>query len=211
MNILIEKLTETDFPTIFKYDDLSKLDLEKGFLDNLLKESLASNEIIDISNNIFTLNKLYRKHLLSWQVISQKLVPDFYVSLEFVLSDVSWIPEAVYTVTCVTKGEPFFLDTKKYGRYRYINLPAKNLLAGVEEAEDDNGAYKVAKPLKALADIICRDEYNWTTLYPLHESFRIEDEDLETLTAKDFDELQGSCEVKNVEDFLCGIRKELKI
>jgi hypothetical protein len=82
-------------------------------------------------------------------------------------------------------------------------------MAGVHHVEIGAEPHLQAKPLKALADLIFKFNYRWTTIDPLLESLRIEAEDLETLTAADFDEIQGNYEAANVEDFLAGIRKGL--
>jgi len=137
-------------------------------------------------------------------------VPDSYVSMESVLSDISWIPEAVYCVTSVTRGNNRLIETK-FGRYSYVNLPQKEIMAGVRIIDRSPYKYKTASPLKSLADIIYEREYNWTTLEPLYKSFRIEYDNLETLTKEDFDELHETYAVSNVENFLIGIRKELAL
>jgi hypothetical protein len=85
------------------------------------------------------------------------------------------------------------------------------LLASVRKVNSGNNIYYQAKPLKALADYIYVLKYNWRTLEPVIDSLRIERERIETLTSKDFNEIQGNYNSSNVERFLEGIRKELRV
>jgi hypothetical protein len=208
MNTLVEKITQSKITSIFSVKDLLNENYKFEHIEEMLNDAVMNGDIVHIKDDIYTLSKMLRKELIKDEVLAQKLVPDSYVSMEFVLSQISWIPENVYTVTCVTNGENKNINTE-YGRFKYINIQQRNYNAGVENIKIGVYEYKKATPLKALADIICDKGYNWSTLKPLYVSFRIEYDDLETLKANDFDELHETYGVKNVEDFLYGIRKEL--
>lgn len=210
MNALVERIKESEITSIFTPAHLYNFGLDKVEVDEMLREAVVKYDIVHIKDDIYTLGKSLRKEFITDEVLAQKLVPDSYVSREFVLSQISWIPEGVFIVTCVTSGQDQKIDTE-YGRYRYVNLHQKNYMAGVRKYTEGFNSYYKATPLKALADMICEREYYWTTLEPLYESLRIEDWDLETLTGADFDELHGSYGIPFVEDFLYGIRKELSV
>jgi hypothetical protein len=208
MNELVKKIITSDITSIFTARDLYNAGFNRVYVDEMLQEAVMRYDIINIKDDIYTLGKMLRKEFITDEVLAQKLVPDSYVSLEFVLSQISWIPEAVYVVTCVTRDKSKRIETQ-FGRYEYVTLPIKEHLAGVRNYVEGINEYKKASPLKALADIICERDYNWTTLEPLYESFRIEYDNLETLTKEDFEELHETYGVSNVESFLVGIRKEL--
>ena len=207
---LMENIKQSDITSIFTTGDLYKFGYEEPYVREMLQKAVMNGEIIHIKDDIYTLGRMLRKELIDNQVLAQKLVPQSYVSMEYVLSHVSWIPESVYVVTCVTRGKNRNFNTE-FGRYEYINLPQKNYNAGVRHFVDGIYEYYKATPLKALADMIYERNYNWTTLRPLYESLRIEDDDLETLTSEDFDELHETYGIARVENFLCGIRKELSL
>ena len=194
--------------SVFFLKDLNNFGFEKKYLDEMLNELVIKSEIYHIKNNIYTLGRILRKELVSEQILSNMLVNESYISMEFVLSQISWIPENVYVITCVTNRNSMKINTK-YGNFEYINILQKNYFAGVNKYTENGYSFYKAKPLKALADMIYDRKYNWNSLHPLHNSLRIEYEDLETLTKDDFDELQGVYNDKNVENFLYGIRKEL--
>jgi len=83
---------------------------------------------------------------------------------------------------------------------------------GVETVSIDGQSALQAQPLKALADYVYAHKMEWTDREPLIESLRIEEEELVTLTAGDFESIQGNyCTAKNVESFLAGLRKDLKV
>ena len=206
----MENIKQSDITSLFTAKDLYKFGYKEPYIDEMLQEAVMKGEIIHIKDNIYTLSRTLRKELIDNEVLAQKLVPQSYVSMEYVLSKISWIPESVYVVTCVTKGKNKSFDTE-FGKYDYIHIPQKNFNAGVRHFVDGIYEYYRAVPLKALADIIYESSYNWTTLRPLYESLRIEYEDLETLTSKDFDELHETYGIAHVENFLYGIRKELSL
>jgi hypothetical protein len=210
MNTLVEKIIESEISSLFTLEDCINLGISRNSVEEMAREAVMNNEIIQIKDNIYTVSRMLRKELIIDEVLAQKLVPDSYVSMESVLSDISWIPEAVYCVTSVTRGDNKLIETK-YGRYSYVNLPQKKNMAGVRIIDRGVYKYKTASPLKSLADIIYERKYNWTTLEPLYKSFRIEYDNLETLTKNDFDELHETYGVSNVENFLVGIRKELAL
>ena len=50
---------------------------------------------------------------------------------------------------------------------------------------------------------------DWCGAEPLEESLRIERDSLDTLTAEDFNELEGVYKSRKARNFLDGLRKEL--
>jgi hypothetical protein len=205
---LMENIKQSNITSLFTSGDLYKFGYKEPYVSERLQKAVMDCEIINIKKDIYTLGTMLRKELVDNRVLAQMLVPLSYVSMEHVLSEVSWIPESVYVVTSVTQGENKYIETE-YGRYDYINIPSKKFYAGVRHITEGVYEYNQAVPLKALADIIFERKYNWTTLKPLYESLRIEDDDLENLTGSDFDELHETYGISNVENFLYGIRKEL--
>jgi hypothetical protein len=211
MNELIENIKKSNIKSVFSLNDLYEFGLEKEYVDEKLDELVRKYDVFHVQNDIFILGKTLRKELVSEEVLAQKLVPESYVSMEFALSQISWIPENVYVVTCVTKGNHKNINTEKFGYYEFINISQKSYSVGVKKYSNGNNYFYKANPLKALADIIYERRYEWKTLKPLNESLRIENDYLESLTKEDFDELHDNYSERNVEDFLCGIRKELRL
>jgi len=211
MNVLVEKIKQPDFPIFFTKNDLAKLSIGGSKLDKLFEESLKNSYIIHIYNDIYTLSKKYRRALISEGVLAQMIVPNSYTSTYYVLSDEAWVPEAVYNVTSITECKNMTIRTKNFGIYDYYNLYNYIQTAGIYDHETSNGIYRRAKPLRALCDYIYMHEKQWTNIEDLDINLRLDIDELEQLKKEDFDELQGTFKVKNVEIFLTGIRKELKL
>ena len=207
---LMENIKQSKITSLFSAGDLYKFGYKEPYVSERLQKAVMNSEIIHIKKDVYALGVMLRKELVDNRVLAQMLFPRSYVSMEHVLSKISWIPESVYVVTSVTQGENNYIETE-YGRYDYVKLPQRKFYAGVRHIVEGIYEYNKAVPLKALADIIYRNKYEWTTLKPLHESLRIEYDDLETLTSSDFDELHETYGIINVEKFLYGIRKELAL
>jgi hypothetical protein len=116
---------------------------------------------------------------------------------------------------CIRDSQRYLKKTfeirTEFARFSYTAIRQKDLFCGTELIELAEYSFREAKPLKALADYVYNIGYEWTTTHPLTKSLRIDIENLETLTAEDFDELQGNYGVPIVENFLEGIRKELRV
>jgi hypothetical protein len=136
---------------------------------------------------------------------------DSYISLETALWLEGWIPDYVDEIASVTSRPSSLLKTDM-GRFSYTYILQKNLFSGVRDPGQGQSPNRQAKPLKALADCVYDHNYSFISLNGLVNSSRIELERLETLTALDFDEIQGNYEAAPyVETFLDGIRKELRV
>jgi hypothetical protein len=199
-----------DLPPVFTVEDVKRLEPEDNVRHCQMRRAMVRGDIIRIRRGYYTLNTEYQRGLPSGFVLAQKFVPDSYISMETALSDIQWIPEAVYVVGSTTNNKKQTLKTV-YGLYLYYTIPQKDLYAGTVRNEYLGEYYREAKPLKALADYVYYRKEEWTTLDPLVNSLRIEIDDLETLRGVDFNELEGNYESSLVEKFLSGIRKELRV
>ena len=211
MNKLVERLRKDDFPVLFGLDDLYKLEFDKNVILNMFNEAIKYEWINNVYEDIYILGIMYQKIIIDNEAIAQKIVPNSYVSLNTILSQQSWIPEAVFTTTSVTEGEKCIIKTNGYGKYSYRKLYDKVNMAGIYTVEDESGKYKVAKPLRALCDLIRLYNEKWNSVEEIHDTLRIDYADFEDLTAADFDELQGTFNIENIETMLWGIRSDLKI
>jgi hypothetical protein len=140
--------------------------------------------------------------------LARKFVPDSYISFETALWDAGWIPDFVFEIASVSI-KPLNMIITDFARFSYANIEQKDIFSGIEKIIAGSDYYLEAKPLKALADYVCLANYDWNTIKPLTGSLRIDIENLESLTASDFDEIQENYDIPRVERFLSGIRKEL--
>lgn len=178
-------------------------------LDGLIKRAVGEGEVIRYRRGLYGLAPRYariRPHPFS---LAQLLHGPSYLSLEAALAHHGWIPEAVYTVTCVTASRSRSFETS-LGLFSYTRIPQERLFAGVrQETASDGGVFFVATPLKALADYVYVHRPSWDSREAAQESLRIEDGDLQTLNADMLEELDDVYRDKTVLRFLQNLGKEL--
>ena len=211
MNNLINIFKDKNIPVLFTLKDLNKLNINNNKLEELFNEAIMKYQIYNVYNDIYTLARNYRGTLISEGVLAQKIYPNSYASLLYVLSSESWIPEAVYNVTSVIEGKEIIVDTEKFGSFIYSNVCNKLIYNGVYQIETKTGIYLRAKPLKALCDYICKFGHNWDGMEMAYDYLRVKYNKIKELKSKDFDEIQGSYNINNVETFLKNLKGELNL
>jgi hypothetical protein len=212
MNKLVERLREDDFPVLFTFKDFEKAGYDKNEYNMYLNEGISEGYIDRVYNDIYTLMAKYRERGIPKGILSQMIEPNSYISLYYVLCEYSWIPEFVFSATSVTTEKSYNIETGKYGTFIYKNIYNKLPEKGIYEEKESNGKYKTAKPLRALCDLMYLRNAHWNSIDNLYEVLRIDYDSLEEdLKSEDFDELQGSFGIKNIEYFLECIRKELRL
>jgi hypothetical protein len=211
MNELVNYILRNDnFPILFSFNDFEKIGYKKDEFDKCVSEGIAEKYIDYVYNDIYTIDVKYRKKVIPQGILAQKIVPDSYISMYYVLCDYNWIPEMIFSITSVTKGNDRLIDTSRYGTYIYTNVYEELSVAGIHN--DEKEGYKIATPLRALCDLMYFMKKEWISTDSLYEVLRIDKNSLEeTLSSKDFDELQGAFGIKSIEKFLDGIRKELTL
>jgi len=213
MNELVNYVLNNDtFPILFTYKDFEKVGYTQDSYLSFIDEATKMKYINCVYNNIFTLNEKYQNKIIPKGTLSQMIEPNSYISMYYVLWDCDMIPESVFSITSVTSYREEIIDTDKYGTYIYKKLYEKTPTAGIYIQNNFNGQYKIAKPLRALCDMVYFMKKSWTNIDSLYQVLRIDKDSLEeNITNSDFDELQGAFGIKNIENFLQGIRKELQI
>lgn len=173
------------------------------------KRALKSGDFIRLRRGLYALAPYLRKRPVEAHLVAQDVYGPSYVSLETSLSMHGWIPEGVFSTSCVTSRPPLSIRTP-LGYLDYERSRQRTLFAGVRRYIVPMGdAFYLATPLKALADYVDVYEKDWTGTNPLSGSLRIEADSLAELTSADFDELEGVYHEKRTARFLAGLRKEL--
>jgi len=111
-------------------------------------------EIIRIKKGLYVSSPAIHKQLLSRELIANHLYGPSYVSLETALSFYGIIPERTETMRSIT-----FKRSKKFktslGLFEYQSIPSKIYPIGFrQEFVQDNYAYLIATPEKALCDLL---------------------------------------------------------
>jgi len=180
-------------------------------LDALLKRAVAKREIWRIHRGLYCLADRHARSKVNPLELAQRIHGPSYVSLETALAYHGWIPEGVQAITSTALGRSRTFDTP-VGLFSFTRVPQRKLLAGVRRVSDDEGgAFFLATPLKALADLVYAQRRDWHSTTPLVESLRVEEESLAELTSETFDEVMPAYKPGRVSRFLYGLRKELEL
>lgn len=211
MNKLVRTIFETFENPVFSVADIKNIEPKDTIRYGLIKRAMKSGDLIQIKRGLYTLSSVLRKQPLNLPALANRLYYPSYVSFEYALSAHGWIPESVIALTCATSKNPTVFDTQ-VGLFSYKRVPQVTFFNGVEVVDSNEGSHLQALPLKALADYIYVHKLNWTNSEPLIKSLRIEEEDLATLTAHDFEDIQGNYPAApHVETFLTGLKKDLNL
>lgn len=196
---------------VFSASDLQNIEPNDNIRYGLVKRAMEDGDLVQIRRGLYTLSPPLRRQPVNRASLANRVYYPSYVSMEYALSSHGWIPEGVTTVTCATSKNPVDYDTP-LGRFTYKRIPQSLFFCGVEVVSVDGECTLQALPLKALADYVYTRKLEWTDSEPLIESLRIEEDDLKTLTARDFESIQGNYRTAPaVEAFLAGLRKDLKL
>ncbi|OZA16658.1 MAG: hypothetical protein B7X90_17600, partial [Novosphingobium sp. 17-62-19] len=137
--------------------------------------------------------------------VAQALLPGSYISFESALAYHGWIPEAVLVTASVTPGRKTLeIPATEFGSFKYHPLAIADycFLGGVERVTFDKLTAFVARPLRALMDLVALRKVEWSSLDWLTNGMRIDDEALLALTQKDFAAVKSVYKHKAVNAFL---------
>lgn len=212
MNCLVEKMLQRPSLKVFTFGDVVNLfpNAGRNAVYAHVQRALKSGELVQIRRGLYHLSPQISHFLISEGVLANLIYGPSYVSFESALGYHGWIPEAVQTCASVTSLRPRRFETV-HGLFSYTLIKQTPLMAGVLTGDDGRGSFLVASPLKALADMVASRGLDWSDSRPLVESMRIEPDDLETLTAEDFESLEGVYYSKMARRFLAGLRKDLEV
>jgi predicted transcriptional regulator of viral defense system len=180
-------------------------------LNALLKRAVARREVWRVHRGLYCLADRYTRGRVNPLELAQRIHGPSYVSLETALSHHGFIPEAVHAVTSVAPGRARSFDTP-VGLFSFTPVPQRSLLSGVRRAAvEGGGAFFLATPLKALADLVYVQRCEWRSAAPVVQSLRVDHESLAALTGELFDEVMSAYRPGRVSRFLAGLRKDLKL
>ena len=168
----------------------------------LIKRAIAGGEILNIRRGLYCLAPEYQKKPVTIYSLAQRIYGPSYISLETALSYHGWIPEAVYTCTCVSYRNAKEFETP-LGLFSYKHIPQCTFYFGVERCEDENGnVFFMASPAKSLADYVYIHRLNWMDIHEAAENMRIDTQDLMSVKARELSDLIENYKNSRVKRFL---------
>jgi len=175
----------------------------------LVKRAIASNDIIHIRRGLYVLSKKHQKAGINLFELAQAVYGPSYVSLESALSYHGWIPESVPTITsvCLNRSKEF---STPMGVFSYSRLPKFNYI-GVERISSGKTSFLMAKPSRALVDMVNIYKKDWKGINPLISSLRIEQGDLKKMNKEILLQLKNKKLSQRVTLFINGLMKDLEL
>ncbi|NOQ46641.1 MAG: hypothetical protein GQ559_08230 [Desulfobulbaceae bacterium] len=179
----------------------------------LVNRALKTGELLRLQRGLYLLNDRYRDFHCHPFALAQALAPGSYISFETALAYHGWIPEAVYITASVVPGRKSRrYEHAKMGCYSFNPLTIQQgyFLELVNRHQIDGQTMLVARPCRALMDLICLQKLEWHGMGWLTESLRIDLEFLHTITATDIRTLKLVYKHKRVKSFLSLLAQELQ-
>ena len=181
---------------------------------NLVNRAMKAGELIRLRRGLYMLPDKYRSKPCHPDALAQRLVPGSYVSLETALSFHGWIPEAVYTTASVVPGRKSKdFNCEFLGRFTFhpLAIQAGYFLELVERVQLGEQAVLMARPVRALLDLVCLKKMDWQGLAWLVQGMRIDEEMLNRVSAAELGILKKVYKHKRVKDFITELEIALGV
>lgn len=179
---------------------------------SLVNRALKAGELLRLRRGSYVLDKRFRDYPSHPFALAQAFVPGSYVSFETALAHHGWIPEAVYAVACVTPGRKSTrYEHPLFGSFSFHPLAIQpgRFLERVERHQLTHQTVLIARPVRALMDLVCLRKVAWQGMDWLVEGLRIEYELLRDITSADIRALDEVYKQKRVREFLESFAREL--
>lgn len=173
-----------------------------------VNRALKKGTLVQLRRGVYLIGKPFRKCASSNFEIAHSIYGPSYISFESALFYHQWIPEAVYTTTCATAKRAKEFETP-LGVFRYVHVPEHLCYLGVQRVGNDDQAFYIADPWKAIADHYYVYNREWEHPKDLSMDMRIE---LDAMMESDLTALRTLSQhyqSKKVQRFLCKILRSL--
>jgi len=176
----------------------------------LVNRALNAGELYRLSRGRYLLADRFRDYPGHPFALAQAFVQGSYVSFETALAYHGWIPEAVYTTSCVTPGrKTLVFESGKFGRFSFhpLAVNTSRFLELVQRVQITQQTILVAEPLRAMMDLVCLRKTQWLGLEWLIEGLRIDEEYLKSIKQSDLDTLMLVYKQNRVKSFLKSLAR----
>ena len=181
---------------------------------NLVNRAIKTEELSRFQRGLYMLNDRFRDFPCHPFVLAQAVEPGSYVSFETALAYHGWVPEAVFiTASVVPHRKSRKIEHKKMGNFNFLPLAIQKeyFLELVSRHQVNGQTMLIAKPCRALIDLVCirkspRVEMDW-----LLDGLRIDPESLNAITTDDIKILKLIYKHKRVKSYLTHLIRELSL
>jgi hypothetical protein len=181
---------------------------------SLVNRAIKSSELSRFQRGLYMLNELLRDFPCHPFILAQAIAPGSYISFETALAYHSWIPEAVFTTASVVPGRKSRqFEYEKMGVFNFqpLAIQREYFLELVTRHQRNGQTMLVAKPCRALMDLVCLRKLSWEGMGWLLEGLRIDPELLASITGNDIKILKLIYKHKKVKSYLSYLSRELSL
>ncbi len=214
MNTLTNKIIEQGLANrILKVSQLKRLvtgSAQRRY--SLVNRAIKTGELSRFQRGLYMLNERFRDYPCHPFVLAQAIEPGSYISFETALAYHGWIPEAVFTTASVIPGRKSQqFEHEKMGIFNFQSLAVQReyFLELVNRYKINGQTMLVAKPCRALMDLVCLKKLSWEGMDWLLEGLRIDSESLAAITGNDITILKLIYKHKRVKSYLSYLSREL--
>lgn len=170
-----------------------------------IQKEILAGRLIPLRRGLYETDANASDKYLARQIYSPS-----YISLDYVLSAYSLIPEAVYSITSATSNKSKIYNNA-FGCFIYSHIPQSVFLLGIKEEVEDGCSYLIATPEKALCDKlyslpVVSNLSELTAL--LFDDLRIDEEELLNLNKDELLRFANLYKSKNLNLFAVFIKKQ---
>jgi ureidoglycolate hydrolase len=179
---------------------------------HLVARAMNAGELIRLKRGRYVLAQRFRDYPPHPFALAQAFVPGSYVSFETALAHHAWIPESVRTTASVTPGrKSATYEHPNFGIFSFHPLALRegSFLNLVDRRQLNQQSALVARPFRALMDLVCLRKQEWRGLSWIVEGLRIDEEKLHSITSAEVRVLRLAYSQKRVQSFLNSLAKEL--
>lgn len=179
---------------------------------HLVNRAMKAGELLRLCRGSYVLDAAFRDFPAHPFALAQAFVPGSYVSFETALARHGWIPEAVRTTASVTPGRKSSVYAHPtFGNFSFHPLAIQPgyFLELVERQQSEQQSMLVAKPIRALMDLVCLRKVEWQGMDWLVGGMRIDYEYLRGVTSVDIRTLESVYKHQRVKSFLRALAREL--
>ena len=174
-------------------------------------KALNKKELIHLRRGVYVLDEKYRTKKFSKYYIASQIVGPSYISFETSLAYHQLIPERVEIIeSAISIGRTRYFDTP-LGYYQYRKMPVVQyaFLNNTVKRGDKDQPFLMAKPLRAIIDIVCRNKIDEFSFRYLTDGLRIEPDELQKITKRDFESVSQVYRYQNIQRFIKNFQREL--
>ena len=189
------------------------LDVGAAARYGLVNRALKASELVQVRRGLYVLSPRLRTEPVHPFALAQAIVRGSYVSLETALSIHGWIPESVPVIASVVPGrKSVMLEHPALGSFAFhpLALERAGFLEAVERRQFGSQVALVAKPVRALLDLVALRKLEWQGLEFLTEGLRIDSHSLAGASRDDLESLEHVYQQRRPNEFLRRLTEELR-